>query len=85
MTPLPCDSTGFVGAWTSTGNEVIAMRRLPAPADLDQLRGLCSGAMHMALIEGVEKTPQNFVAAGTFNTATKDPQGNFVTMPAYIR
>lgn len=37
------------------------------------------------VVQGVEKTADNVVAAGTFHTATKNAAGAFVTMPCLVR
>jgi hypothetical protein len=70
--------------WKKFGNEAQGTRKgsNTSVADLQQV---AQSALHLGLIANVEKNPDNFVAAGTFNTGSKNAQGAFVTMPILIR
>lgn len=87
VVPTSLEGAAFVGAWTKYGNELQAMRKtldgsVPTSAQVAQQ---LSTLGHLFLVQGVEKTPDNLVAAGTFHTATKNAQGAYVTMPCLVR
>jgi hypothetical protein len=83
--PATLSAEQFTGAWTKFTNEVIGVRKSDAPVALAALQTAVAEKLHMAVIPGVDKNAENFVAAGTFHTATKTPAGTFVTMAAMLR
>jgi hypothetical protein len=87
VVPTPLEGAAFVGAWTKYGNELQGVRKtidgsVPTAAQVAQQ---LSSIGHLFLVQGVEKTADNLVAAGTFHTATKNAQGAYVTMPCLVR
>jgi hypothetical protein len=87
IVPTHLDGAGFVGAWGKFGNELQATRKTidGSIATAAQVTDLLTKAGHLFVVQGVEKTPDNIVAAGTFHTATKNAAGANVTMPCLVR
>lgn len=85
LVPATLQAEQFTGAWQKFANEVVGVRKLAAAVDVSALQSQLTAAAHMAVVSNVDKNSDNFVAAGTFHTATKTPAGTFVTMPAMIR
>jgi hypothetical protein len=85
VVPTQIEAGAFVGAWQKYGNEIQGMRKLPSNPDVQQLQSIIRDSHHFFLVPGVEKTNDNFVATGTFHTATKAASGAFVTMPCLLR
>jgi hypothetical protein len=85
--PTSLDGAAFVGAWTKYGNELQATRKtidgsVATPAMVTER---LAAVGKLFVVQGVEKTPDNVVAAGTFHTATKNAAGTYVTMPCLVR
>jgi len=83
--PTPLPAADFIATWTKTANELMQTHKLPGPADVNDLKTVIAKYLHLANIDGAEKSPDNIVASGTFHTATKDPSGNLVSMACLLR
>jgi len=89
IAPTQLEGAAFVTAWTKYGNELQGTRKTAdgasvlTPAQVDER---LAQAGHLFLVQGVEKSSDNLVAAGLFHTATKQAQtGANVTMPCLVR
>jgi hypothetical protein len=85
--PTQLQSADCLSAWKAYGNEkeCIAVRKLPAAADVNELKTLITTNAHLAMVADVENKAENFIASASFQTATKDPQGNLVSIPLLLR
>jgi len=85
ITPVNLEGAAFMESWKKFGNEVQVTRKVDASDTKDEIESAVIDSMHLTLVEGVEKNPANFVGAGTFNTASKNAGGAYITMPVLIR
>ena len=79
------EGSAFMGVWKQFGNEAQATRKVDPSHTGPQLAQLAVDGLHLALVQGLEKTPDNFVAAGTLHTASKNASGAAITMPILMR
>ena len=75
----------FMGVWKQFGNEAQATRKVDPTFTGQSLAQLAVDALHLSIVHGLEKSPDNFVAAGTLHTASKNPSGANITMPILMR
>lgn len=76
----------FVATWKSTSNEIIEIFRSRNPIQIDSIRSLLQDGMGFYLVDGLDKNPAaNVVCSGTLTTATKNQQGEFISMPVFAR
>ena len=87
VVPTSLEGAAFVGAWTKYGNELVGTRKTVDGSVLNaaQVAEKLQSVGHLFVVNGVEKNPENLVAAGTFHTATKNAAGANVIMPCLVR
>eukprot|EP00455_Lapot_gusevi_P003381 TRINITY_DN1138_c0_g1_i2.p1 TRINITY_DN1138_c0_g1~~TRINITY_DN1138_c0_g1_i2.p1 ORF type:complete len:239 (-),score=113.67 TRINITY_DN1138_c0_g1_i2:138-794(-) len=83
--PLEFQPQDFVATWKTMSNEIIEIFRARNPIDVTAIRNSLQQGMGMFLLDGLDKNPANIVCSGTFHTATKNPQGEDVTIPMLLR
>ena len=68
------EGSAFMGVWKQFGNEAQQTRKVDGSFTGPSLAQLAVDGLHLSLVQGLEKTPDNFVAAGTLHTASKNAQ-----------
>ena len=79
------EGSAFMGIWKQFGNEAQQTRKVDPSFTGPSLGQLAVDGLHLALVQGLEKTADNFVAAGTLHTASKNASGAAITMPILMR
>jgi hypothetical protein len=85
--PAQISAQDCLSNWKAYGaeKECIAVRKLPGPADVTELKTVITTNAHMALVSDVENKAENFIASSSFQTGTKDANGNLVTIAILLR
>jgi AP-2 complex subunit alpha len=84
-TPAALEGGAFMESWKRFGTNETQGTRKGSNVSNNELQQVIQNALRLGLVANVEKNPDNFVAAGTFHTGSKNPQGAFITMPVLVR
>eukprot|EP00823_Brevimastigomonas_motovehiculus_P003609 TRINITY_DN2224_c2_g1_i1.p1 TRINITY_DN2224_c2_g1~~TRINITY_DN2224_c2_g1_i1.p1 ORF type:complete len:979 (+),score=275.98 TRINITY_DN2224_c2_g1_i1:88-3024(+) len=86
VTPKSLDAKAFVSAWESfASNAVMSTLRAPSEVSLTSLAEGFADGLHFSKASSSDSNPLNLYFIGVFNSATKDRNNNYVSMPVLVR